>query len=45
MAEDELVGNLTTELFVADLEQRGVATGIDRDQLRKCVALAAEVFP
>jgi hydroxymethylglutaryl-CoA lyase len=45
MAEDELVGNLTTELFVADLEQRGVATGIDHAQLAKCVALAGEIFP
>ena len=45
MAEDELVGNLATELFIADLEMRGVRTGIDQAQLAKCVAMAGEVFP
>lgn len=44
MAEDELVGNLATELFIEDLEQRGVRTGIDREQLIACAAMAGEVF-
>lgn len=44
MAEDELVGNLATELFIADLEQRGVRTGIDHERLTACAAMAGEVF-
>lgn len=45
MAEDELVGNLQTELFVRDLEERGVRTGLDLTRLDRCVAEAAVVFP
>lgn len=45
MAEDELVGNLQMEWFVAALEERGVRTGVDRAQLARCVAQAAVVFP
>lgn len=45
MAEDDLVGNLTTELFVQELESRGERTGLDLEQLAKCVRMAGEVFP
>mgnify|MGYP003597123767 CR=1 FL=1 len=45
MAEDDLVGNLTTELFVDGLQHDGVPTTLDLDQLKRCVRLAAEVFP
>lgn len=45
MAEDDLVGNLTTELFVDDLHAHEVVTRLDREQLMKCVRLAGEVFP
>ena len=45
MAEDELVGNLQTELFVRDHEERGVRTGLDLDLLDRAVAQAAGVFP
>ena len=45
MAEDDLVGNLTTELFVQQLESRGERTGLDAEQLAKCVGMAGEVFP
>lgn len=45
MAEDDLVGNLTTELFVGGLSSAGVTTGIDQDQLARCVRMAGEVFP
>jgi hydroxymethylglutaryl-CoA lyase len=45
MAEDDLVGNLTTELFVRDLEARGVRTGLDMPQLERCVVEAGKVFP
>lgn len=45
MAEDELVGNLQMELFVRDLEERGISTGLELAQLDRCVLGAAEVFP
>jgi hydroxymethylglutaryl-CoA lyase len=45
MAEDDLVGNLTTELFVQELESRGERTGLDLEQLARCVRMAGEVFP
>lgn len=45
MAEDDLVGNLTTELFVGGLHERGISTGLDQEQLGRCVRIAAEVFP
>lgn len=45
MAEDDLVGNLQMELFVQELERRGVRTGLDLDQLERSVFTAASVFP
>lgn len=45
MAEDDLVGNLSTELFVADLESRGTVTGLDHAQLERCLQHALTVFP
>ena len=45
MAEDDLVGNLTTELFVESLAVDGEVTGLDLGQLAECVRLAGEVFP
>lgn len=45
MAEDELVGNLAMDAFVADLERRGVRTGIDLEALERSVQLAGRVFP
>jgi hypothetical protein len=45
MAEDELVGNLRTELFVHHLDDQGIRTGLDLAQLDRCVVKAAGVFP
>lgn len=45
MAEDELVGNLAMDLFVADLERRGIPTGTDRAALDRAIRLAGRVFP
>ena len=45
MAEDELVGNLQTELFVHYLDDQGIRTGLDLAQLDRCVVEAAGVFP
>ena len=45
MAEDDLVGNLQMELFVRSLEERGIATGLELEQLATSVELAGRVFP
>jgi hydroxymethylglutaryl-CoA lyase len=45
MAEDELVGNLQTELFLHHLDDQGIRTGLDLAQLDRCVVEAAIVFP
>ena len=45
MAEDDLVGNLAMEQFVRDLEERGIRTGLDLEQLERSVAETASVFP
>ena len=45
MAEDELVGNLQTELFVRHLEAKGITTGLDFDLLDRAVQQAVGVFP
>ncbi|MCB0790701.1 MAG: hydroxymethylglutaryl-CoA lyase [Flavobacteriales bacterium] len=44
MAEDELVGNLQTELFVRHLEEKGVRTGLDLVRLDAAVVEASGVF-
>ncbi len=45
MAEDELVGNLAMDLFIQDLEGRGIRTGIDQQMLEKSLMQAGLVFP
>lgn len=45
MAEDDLVGNLAMEAFVHDLEERGIRTGLDLEQLQRSVVQAGTVFP
>ncbi|MBK9148831.1 MAG: hydroxymethylglutaryl-CoA lyase [Flavobacteriales bacterium] len=45
MAEDDLVGNLQMEVFARSLEERGVRTGLDFQQLDRCVMEAGKVFP
>jgi hydroxymethylglutaryl-CoA lyase len=45
MAEDELVGNLQTELFLHHLDDQGIRTSLDLAQLDRCVVEAASVFP
>ncbi|MBS1570237.1 MAG: hydroxymethylglutaryl-CoA lyase [Bacteroidetes bacterium] len=45
MAEDDLVGNLAMEQVVRHLEDRGIRTGLDMQQLERSLAMAATVFP
>lgn len=45
MAADALVGNLATEEILSFLDDHGVATGIDREEFIRAVAIADEIFP
>ena len=45
MAEDDLVGNLAMEQFVRHLEATGHPTGLDLQQLQRCVDMVGSVFP
>ena len=45
MAEDDLVGNLQTELFIDNLEGKGIRTGLDLEMLDRAVAASSLVFP
>ena len=45
MAEDDLVGNLQTEIFIGHLEGKGIRTGLDLEMLDRAVAASSLVFP
>ena len=44
MADDELVGNMDTELMIPYFQQLKKINGLDMDALAKCSRLASEVF-
>ncbi|MBK7762065.1 MAG: hydroxymethylglutaryl-CoA lyase [Bacteroidetes bacterium] len=44
MAQDELVGNMTTETVLTFLESKGIDTGIDKDALDEALLLVNKVF-
>jgi hydroxymethylglutaryl-CoA lyase len=44
MADDELVGNMDTELMIPYFEEKGLISGLDKDALRNCSRLAGEIF-
>lgn len=44
MADDDLVGNMNTELMIDYFEKNNFATGLDKDALGKSLQLAAEIF-
>jgi hydroxymethylglutaryl-CoA lyase len=44
MAEDELVGNISTEFMMRFFEEKGVETGIDFAALANAQAVAREIF-
>lgn len=44
MADDELVGNMDTELMIPYFEELGVLNNLDKEALRKCSMLASEIF-
>jgi hydroxymethylglutaryl-CoA lyase len=44
MAQDDLVGNMNTELMISNLEEKNMINGINKDALQKSLQLASEIF-
>jgi hydroxymethylglutaryl-CoA lyase len=44
MADDELVGNMNSELMIDYFEQNNLITGLNKDALNKSLQLATEIF-
>lgn len=44
MAQDDLVGNMNTELIISYLEEKGLISGLNKDALQKSLKLAFEIF-
>lgn len=45
MANDDLVGNLATENILTYLENQGIKTGINENELAEAMRIADEIFP
>jgi hydroxymethylglutaryl-CoA lyase len=44
MADDELVGNMDTELMIPYFQQKGLLNNLDMDALASCSRMATEIF-
>lgn len=44
MADDELIGNMNTELMVSYFESQGLTTGLDKEALAESLLLAGKIF-
>lgn len=44
MAQDDLVGNMNTELIISYFEEKNLINGLNKDALGKCLQLASEIF-
>lgn len=44
MAQNDLVGNMNTELIVSYLEEKNLLNGLNKDALTKSLELASEIF-
>lgn len=44
MAQNDLVGNMDTELTISYLEEKGLTSGLNKDALQKSLQLASEIF-
>jgi hydroxymethylglutaryl-CoA lyase len=44
MADDELVGNMDTELMIPYFEEKNLLNNLDKEALKKCSMLATEIF-
>jgi hydroxymethylglutaryl-CoA lyase len=43
-AQDDLVGNMNTELIISYLEEKKLISGLDKDALEKSLELASKIF-
>jgi hydroxymethylglutaryl-CoA lyase len=44
MADDELVGNMDTELMIPYFEKKGLLNKLDHAALRQCSQMATDIF-
>ena len=44
MADDELVGNMNTELMIPYFEEKDLLHGIDKNALQDALRIASEIF-
>ena len=44
MADDELVGNMDTELMIPYFEEKGLLNNLNKEALKKCSMMASEIF-
>jgi hydroxymethylglutaryl-CoA lyase len=44
MAQDDLVGNMNTELIIGQLEEKNLLTGLDKEALQQSLKIAGEIF-
>jgi len=44
MAQDDLVGNMNSELMISYLEEKGLIQGLNNEALHKSLQLASEIF-
>jgi hydroxymethylglutaryl-CoA lyase len=44
MAQDDLVGNMNTELMISYLEERDLLAGLNKQALERSMNLAAQIF-
>jgi hydroxymethylglutaryl-CoA lyase len=44
MAQDDLVGNMNTELIISYLEEKKLVSGLNKNALQKSLELASEIF-
>ena len=44
MADDELVGNMDTEMMIPYFEEKNLLNNLDKEALRNCSMLASEIF-
>lgn len=44
MAQDDLIGNMNTELIIAYLEEKNLISGLNKDALQRSLQLAVEIF-
>jgi hydroxymethylglutaryl-CoA lyase len=44
MAQDDLVGNMNTELIISYLEEKKLINGLNKDALQESLELASKIF-